>query len=101
MIAHGDEEVRLILSSRVELALSSSQKVTVRKECGSRRGDQVFALSDLRSPDIRRRKREKPNDWLGPQNGSGAPFPSAEVKDKKSVFEQGSWQTNHSHFTPG
>ena len=83
MIAHGDEEVRLILSSRVELALSSSQKVTVRKECGSRRGDQVFAFSDLRSPDIGRGKREKPNDWLGPQNGSGAPFPSAEVKDKK------------------
>ena len=86
VIAHGDEEVRLILSSRVELALSSSQKVTVRKECGSRRGDQVFALSDLRSPDIGRRKREKPNDWLGPQNGSGAPFPSAEVKDKKVSF---------------
>ena len=26
VIAHGDEEVRLILSSRVELAISSSQK---------------------------------------------------------------------------
>ena len=26
VIAHGDEEVRLILSSRVELAVSSSQK---------------------------------------------------------------------------
>ena len=90
MTAHGDEEVRLILSSRVESALSSSQKVTVKRECGSRRGDQVFALSDLRSPDIGRGKREKPNDWLGPQNGSGAPFPSAEVNSKKLVFEQGS-----------
>ncbi len=69
MIAHGDEEVRLILLSRGESALSSSQKVTVKRECGSRRGDQVFALSDLRSPDIGRGKREKPNDWLGPQNG--------------------------------
>ena len=38
VIAHGDEEVRLILSSRVELALSSSQKVTVKRECGSQRG---------------------------------------------------------------
>ena len=38
VIAHGDEEVRLILFSRDELALSSSQKVTVRKECGSQRG---------------------------------------------------------------
>ena len=43
-------------------------------------------LSDLRSPDIGRGKREKPNDWLGPQNGSGVPFPSAEVKDKKVSF---------------
>ena len=90
MIAHGDEEVRLILFSCVESALSSSQKVTVKRECGSRRGDQVFALSDLRSPDIGRGKREKPNDWLGPQNRSEAPFPSAEVNSKKSVFEQGS-----------
>ena len=38
VIAHGDEEVRLILSSHVELALSSSQKVTVKRECGSQRG---------------------------------------------------------------
>ena len=43
-------------------------------------------LSDLRSPDIGRGKREKPNDWLGPQNGSGVPFPSAEVNSKKSSF---------------
>ena len=48
--------------------------------------DQMFILSDLRSPDIGRGKREKPNDWLGPQNGSGVPFPSAEVKDKKGRF---------------
>ena len=27
--------------------------------------------------------REKPNDWLGPQNGSGDPFPSAEIDSKK------------------
>ena len=51
------------------------------------RGDkQMLVLSDLRSPDIGRGKREKPNDWLGPQNGSGAPFPSAEVKDKNVSF---------------
>ena len=48
--------------------------------------DQMFTLSELRSPDIGRGKREKPNDWLGPQNGSGVPFPSAEVKDKKDSF---------------
>ena len=65
------------------------KQVTVRKECGSRRGDQMLVLSDLRSPDIRRGKREKPNDWLGPQNGSGAPFPSAEVNRKKVSFWAG------------
>ena len=43
--------------------------------------DQMFILSD-----IGRGKREKPNDWLGPQNGSGVPFPSAEVNSNKSVF---------------
>ena len=62
----------------------------------------MLVLSDLRSPDIGRGKREKPNDWLGSQNGNGAPFPSAEENRKKFFFfEQGSWQANHSHFTPG
>ncbi len=28
-------------------------------------------------------RREKPNDWLGPQNGSGYSFPSAEIDNKK------------------
>ena len=45
--------------------------------------DQMFTLSELRSPDIGRGKREKPNDWRGPQTEVGVPFPSAEVKDKK------------------
>ena len=31
-------------------------------------------------------EREKPNDWLGPQNGSGDPFPSAEVNSKNVSF---------------
>ena len=63
----------------------------------------MLALSNLRSLDTGRGKREKPNDWLGPQNGSGAPFPSAEVKDKKIEFlsRVRSERTNHSHFTPG
>ena len=47
--------------------------------------------------------REKPNDWLGPQNGSGDPFPSAEIDSKKEEFlsRVRSGRTNHSHFTPG
>ena len=85
----GRREIKLLLLV-FELTVSSRQKQwPLRKECGSHRGDQVLALSNLRSPDTGRGKREKPNDWLGPQNGSGAPFPSAEVKDKKYSFWAG------------
>ena len=49
----------------------------------------MLVLSNLRSPDTGRGKREKPNDWLGPQNGSGDPFPSAEVNSKKRSFWAG------------
>ena len=68
----------------VELKLSSSQKVTVRNECGSHR---CSHLSDLGSPDIGRGKRK----WSqtiggGTPNGSGVPFPSTEKKYKKRKF---------------
>ena len=56
VIAHEDKEVRMILSTPVELTLSSSQKVTVRRECGSRR---CSHLSDLGSPDIGRGKKKE------------------------------------------
>ena len=54
VMAHGDEEVGMILPP-VELTLSRSQQVTVRRECGSRR---CSHLSDLGSPDIGRGKRK-------------------------------------------
>ena len=71
-------------SPPVELKLSSSQKVTVRNECGSHR---CSHLSDLGSPDIGRGKRK----WSqmiggGTPNGSGVPFPSTEVNTKKGKF---------------
>ena len=47
--------------------------------------DQMFALSDLRSPDIGRGKREKPNDWRGPQTEVGFPSPQRS-KGQKSEF---------------
>ena len=62
-------------------------------------------LSDLRSPDIRRGKRERSNDWLGPQNGSGVPFPSAGVRHKKGskvVFlSKARGRRTIAIFTPG
>ena len=70
-------------------SIKPSKKWPLRKNIGHRGDKQMLVLSDLRSPDTGRGKREKPNDWLGPQNGSGAPFPSAEVKDKKKSFWAG------------
>ena len=75
-MAHGDEEVGLILSSRIE-RVSRSQKVTVRRECGSRR---CSHLSDLGSPDIGRGKKKEAKWLAGTPNGSGVPFPSGVVR---------------------
>ena len=61
----------------VELTLSSSQKVTVRRECGSRR---CSHLSDLGSPDIGREKKKEAKWLAGTPNGSGVPFPSGVVR---------------------
>ena len=68
----------------VELKLSSSQKVTVRNDCGSHR---CLHLSDLGSPDIGRGRRK----WSqmiggGTPNGSRVPFPSTEEVQKKNSF---------------
>ena len=82
----------------VELKLSSSQKVTVRNDCGSHR---CLHLSDLGSPDIGRGKKNEAKWLAGASNGSGVPFPSTEERQKKLVFGQVSWQTDDSHFTPG
>ena len=97
-MAHEDEEVGMI--PPVELTLSSSQKVTVRNDCGSHR---CLHLSDLGSPDIGRgRRKMKPNDWREPQTEVGSPSPQRkENTKKKGVFGQVSWQTDDSHFTPG
>ena len=46
-------------------------------------------ISNLRSPDTGRGGREKPNDWLGPQNGIGALPLSAEIDSKKVSFWAG------------
>ena len=89
-----------ILPCRID-SIKPSNKWPLGRNIGHRGDKQMLVLSDLRSPDIGRGKREKPNDWLGPQNGSGAPFPSAEVNSKKFFLSKGSWQANHSHFTPG
>ena len=72
--------------AHVELKLSSSQKVTVMRECGSHR---CLHLSDLGSPDIGRGKRK----WSqmiggGTPNGSGVPFPSTEVNTKKEFLDK-------------
>ena len=84
VMAHGDEEVGMILPPPVELKLSSSQKVTVRRESGSCR---CSHLSDLGSPDIGRGKKKR-SQMIGGggQTEVGVPFPSAEVRHKKGSF---------------
>ena len=69
--------------SPVELKLSSSQKVTVMRECGSHR---CLHLSDLGSLDIGRGKKNEAKWLAGASNGSGVPFPSTEVNTKKVSF---------------
>ena len=58
-----------------------------------------LVTSGRRTPEGRR--REKPNDWLGPQNGSGDSFTSAEVNNKKvSCLDRvRSGQTNYSQYS--
>ena len=84
----------------VELKLSSSQKVTVRNDCGSHR---CLHLSDLGVAGHRKGKEKmKPNDWWGDpkRKWSSLPLNGRKYK-KKTVFGQVSWQTDDSHFTPG
>ena len=70
------------------MTVSSRQRVTVRKECGSHRGDQMLALSNLRSPDTKGEKREA--KWLaGTSKRKWGPLPSAEVNRKKMSFWAG------------
>ena len=57
----GRREIKLLLLV-FELTVSIRQRVTVRKECGSHRGDQMLVLSNLRSPDTKGEKREA--KWL-------------------------------------
>ena len=58
----------------------------------------MLVLSNLRSPDTGGGGREKPNDWLGPQNGSGDSFPSAEIESKKGRVRR---RQNQKPITPG
>ena len=82
-MAHGDEEVGMILPPPVELTLSSSQKVTVRRECGSRR---CSHLSDLGSPDIGRGKRKWSQMIGGDPKRKWGSLPLSGSKYKKERF---------------
>ena len=58
-----------------------------------------LVTSGRRTP---RGRREKPNDWLGPQNGSEDSFPSAEVNNKKvSCLGRVRRRQNQKPSTPG
>ena len=87
MIAYGDEEVRLILSSRIELEYKAVKKWPLGRNVGHT-GDQMFAL---KWPQVagHRKGKEREAKWLaGTPNGSGVPFPSAEVNSKKEFLSK-------------
>ena len=67
-----------------ELTVASHQRMTVKNRC-------LYSVTSLGSPDTRKEEREKPNDWLGPQNGSGDSFPSAEIDNKKKKVTCWTW----------
>ena len=67
----------------VELTLSRSQKVTVRRECGSRR---CSHLSDLGSPDIGRGKRKWSQMIGGDPKRQWGSLPLSGSKYKKGSF---------------
>ena len=90
MIAHGDDRNKINTILPLNYQYLAVKQVTVKRECGSQRGcQQVLVLSNLRSQDTGRGGREKPNDWLGPQNGSGDSAPSAQIDSKKGSFLAG------------
>ena len=61
----------------------------------------MTSSSPKKSPDQGER-REKPNDWLGPQNGSGDSFPSGEINNKKVNFlDMVRRRQNQKPSTPG
>ena len=60
----------------------------------------MTSSSPKKSPDQGER-REKPNDWLGPQNGSGDSFPSAEINNKKVSYWKGLVADRPIAITPG
>ena len=81
----------------------------LRKNVGRGEDQQMFVLSNRtwvtssspkKSADLEG-GREKPNDWLGPQNGSGDSFPSAEIESKKVSYWKGLVADRPIAITPG
>ena len=104
VIAHGDVEVRLILSSRIWIdSIKPSNKWPLGRNVGHVGETRCsYLVTSGRRTSEGERERSQMIGW-DPKNGSGTPFPSAEVNRKKFSFlsRVHSGQTNHSHFTPG
>ena len=81
----------------------------LRKNVGRGEDQQLSVLSNLTWVTSSSPKKsadqegggEKPNDWLGPQNGSGDSFPSAEIESKKVSFWKGLVADRPIAITPG
>ena len=84
VVSHWDDRNKITTILVFELTVASRQRMTVKKECGSQwRPTDVCTWWPHSGRLTREGRREKPNDWLGPQNGSGDSFSSAEIDNKK------------------
>ena len=102
MISHGDDRNKINTILPLEWTVATRQKKwTLRKNVGHR-GDinrcWYLVTSGRRTPG---RRREKPNDWLGPLNGSGIFSPTAKKTRRKVSYWKGLVADRPIAITPG
>ena len=85
VVSHWDDRNKINTILPFEWTVASRQRMTVKEECRSQRGyQQMLVLGNLTQvAGHQGGRKEKPNDWLGSQNGSRDSFSSAEIDSKK------------------
>ena len=67
VVSHLDDRNKIATILVFELTVASRQRMTVKKECGSQWRPDVCTWGPHSGRLTREGRREKPNDWLGPQ----------------------------------
>ena len=103
MIAHGDEEVRLILSSRIWIdSIKPSNKWPLGRNVGHAGETRCWYLvTSGRQTSEGERERSQMIGW-DPRTEVGFPSPQRKkIVRSQFLSRVHSGRTNHSHFTPG